>query len=113
MRYLKEFIYRQSSQNPVTITDILSVEDSKMSISSIIVEIDKELARLNAARKLLAEVPTAKIKRGRGRPPKATTLVAGVVAKKPRKRLSAVARAKIAAAQKARWAKQKQAKAVK
>jgi hypothetical protein len=102
-----------SGQNTVTHTGILAVEDSKMSISSIIVEIDKELALLNAARKLLAEAPTAKNKRGPGRPPKATTLVSGVVAKKPHKRLSAAARARIAAAQKARWAKQKQAKAVK
>jgi hypothetical protein len=68
-----------------------------MSISAVIAEIDREIDRLQQAKKLLTGVSVTK--RGPGRP-------AGA-ASKTRRVLSPAARAKIAAAQRARWAKQK------
>ena len=67
-----------------------------MSITNLIAEIDREIARLQQAKQLLTG---ATGKRGPGRPAGAGN--------KPRRVLSAAARAKIAAAQRARWAKQK------
>jgi hypothetical protein len=71
-----------------------------VNLESILAEIDSEIRRLEGARALLIEVP---IKRGPGRP-KST---AKPSADRPRKRrrMSAEGRARIAAAQKARWAK--------
>jgi hypothetical protein len=70
-----------------------------MSITDVVSEIDREIARLEQAKQLLTGVV---VKRGPGRPgrPKGST-------NKPRRVLSAAARAKIAAAQRARWAKVK------
>jgi len=75
-----------------------------MPIDTILVAIDEEISRLQSVRKLLTDSSVPSIKKGPGRPKKsATTSVA-----KPRKRvLSAEARARIAAAQKKRWAASK------
>jgi hypothetical protein len=67
-----------------------------MSISDVIAEIDSEIARLQQARHLLSGAVS---KRGPGRPAATSTAT--------RRPLSAAARAKIAAAQRARWAKHK------
>jgi hypothetical protein len=83
-----------------------------MDTVSIIQEIDSEISRLQQARTLLTGTAT---KRSLGRP-KRTEAVSRTVAVEPTKRvLSAEARARIAAAQKLRWAKSRRAakKAVK
>lgn len=70
-----------------------------MDIAGIVAQLKQELARLNAA--ISALEGTSR----RGRPPKSSrTEEAG---RRGRRRMSAEARAKIAAAQRARWAKQK------
>ncbi|HEY4354166.1 MAG TPA: hypothetical protein VGN16_00345 [Acidobacteriaceae bacterium] len=71
-----------------------------MNISKILATIDTEIAKLQEVRKLLVGGET---KPGRGRPKKA----AAVPVKKAKHKLSAEGRARIAAAQKARWAKAK------
>jgi hypothetical protein len=71
-----------------------------MSILDVVAEIDREISRLQQAKELLTGTV---VKRGPGRPGRP----AGSTNSKPRRVLSAAARAKIAAAQRARWAKQK------
>jgi len=73
-----------------------------MSLEGILNEIDAEIDRLQQAKRLLSG--TAILKRGPGRP-------RGASPKPKRRVLSAAARAKIAAAQKARWAKARKATA--
>ena len=68
-----------------------------MNVSTILEQIDEEISRLKQARALLTDVP---IKNPVGRPKKDLTVV---VLRKKRK-LSAAGKARIAAAQKARWA---------
>lgn len=99
---------------PETQSTIPSGRITNVAIASLISEIDAEIARLQHARTLLASgaVPAPK---KRGRPAKAAgTVPSAVVAAKPVKRkkrsLSPEGRARIAAAAKARWAKQKTAK---
>ena len=80
-----------------------------MAIADVIHQIDAEIAKLQQAKVLLGSgtvsSPAVKGKRGR---PKGSTKSVKVPAKKITKRtLSPEARAKIAAAQKARWAKAK------
>ncbi len=75
-----------------------------MDTKEIIAQIDTEIARLQQVKGILSGTTT---KAERGRPKKASAATP-VVAKK--RTLSAEARAKIAAAQKARWAKVKKAK---
>ena len=78
-----------------------------MSLENIVLEIDAEIARLKQAKQLLSG--TATPKRGPGRPRVNSAFVKSPA--KPRRRtLSAAARAKISAAQKARWANAKKAK---
>jgi hypothetical protein len=81
-----------------------------MEIKQILAALDTEIARLHHAKALLSGGTTApSAKRGPGRP-KSTS--APVVAPKPAKKkrnLSPEGRARIAAAVKARWAKQKKA----
>jgi len=74
-----------------------------LSLTVILSEIDAEISRLEQVKQLLSDTPA---KRGPGRPD-----TKGLVAapKKKRPPMSAAARAKIAAAQKARWAKSKKA----
>jgi hypothetical protein len=72
-----------------------------MDTTEIIQTIDAEIARLEKARALLNGHVSTPTKRGR---PVSSKLVATA---KPRRKMSAEGRARIAAAQKARWAKRK------
>jgi hypothetical protein len=74
---------------------------STMDATEIIQTIDAEIARLEKAKSLLNRDSTSSAKRGR--PLKSTVIEKA----KPRRRMSAEGRARIAAAQKARWAKAK------
>jgi hypothetical protein len=81
-----------------------------MDTQAIITALDKEIVRLQQARAILTAAAcvnggAASIKRGLGRPKKA----AGIVAPVKRKSISPEARERIAAAQKARWAKVRKA----
>jgi hypothetical protein len=80
------------------------IQEFQLSLVDIISEIDAEIARLEQAKQLLSGTTP---KRGPGRPP----LKSGIKAapKKKRFRMSPEARARIAAAQRARWAKAKKA----
>jgi hypothetical protein len=82
-----------------------------MTLDAILSAIDAEISKLQQARAMLADVeaaPIVAVKRGPGRPRKMTATVP-VKAKKKRV-LSDDARAKIAAAQKKRWAAAKKGK---
>lgn len=68
-----------------------------MNVTSILSVIDAEIARLQQARAALADLGGS-TKRGPGRPPKAAAPT------RKKRVLSAEARARIAAAQKKRWA---------
>jgi hypothetical protein len=74
-----------------------------MGRTEIIQTIDAEIARLEKARALLKGHISAPTKRGR---PLGSTVTTKTTAK-PRRKMSAEGRARIAAAQKARWAKSK------
>lgn len=74
-----------------------------MSIANILSDIDAEISRLEQAKQLL--VGTTTVKRGPGRPPRNSVAVSVAPQKRARRKLSAAGRARIAAAQKARWAK--------
>jgi hypothetical protein len=79
---------------------------NRMTMTVILAAIDAEIARLQQVRDAVSalETPTS-MRRGPGRPPKAASTP------KPKKRvMSAAARARIAAAQKKRWAAQRKAK---
>jgi hypothetical protein len=78
-----------------------------MNIPEILAEIDAEIARLKGIRSLLSggSSPTTAI-RGRGRPKGSANAATKKAAKST---LSPEARARIAAAQKKRWANQKKA----
>ena len=74
-----------------------------MQTTEIIAQLDAEIARLQQVKALLNGTTT---KRSPGRPAASVTAAAPVTKAAPKKRiLSAEARAKIAAAQKKRWAK--------
>ena len=74
-----------------------------MNVQEILSQIDKEIAQLMKVKEALTGIPT---KRGPGRPRLAATAKpAGK--KKAKRKMSAEGRARIAAAQKARWAKLK------
>jgi hypothetical protein len=77
-----------------------------MSTEQIILQIDAEITKLQQARDFLLSA-SAPIRAGRGRPKKNAALVNPVANKKGRKPLSAEAKARIAAAQRQRWAKAK------
>ena len=87
-----------------------------MNTNDIIIEIDAQIARLLAAKVLLAG-PEITIKRKPGRPSRlnlsgnATSSIPAKSAVKPaaKRTVSAEARTKMAAAQKARWAKARKA----
>lgn len=86
-----------------------------MTTDEIVIAIDGEIARLLKVKALLTDADLP-VKRGPGRPAgtsgqKIVDSLKAEVAAKPAKRriLSAEARARIAAAQKARWAKSKRA----
>ena len=71
-----------------------------MNIQDIIAEIDGELARLRRVKALLSDTSTTQDREAR---PLVTASRPG--GSKPRRTVSAAARKKMAAAQKARWAK--------
>jgi hypothetical protein len=77
-----------------------------MDVTSLLKEIDAEIARLEVARSAVAGLsssPVAPVKRGRGRPKGSTNSA------KPKKRtMSPEGRARIAAAMKKRWAAKKE-----
>jgi hypothetical protein len=73
-----------------------------MDRNNIVLEIDAEISRLQQVRALLAGTNT-------GRPTPRASASASLRNNKPVRTLSAAARAKISAAQKARWAKSKRA----
>jgi hypothetical protein len=77
-----------------------------MNTEQIILQIDAEIAKLQQARDFLLGA-TAPVRAGRGRPKKNALLVMPIANKKVRKPLSPEAKARIAAAQKQRWAKAK------
>jgi hypothetical protein len=87
-----------------------------MNTTEIIIEIDAQISRLREAKALLAGTEIT-IKRNPGRPSRAnlsdnaTSFIPAKSAAKPvaKRTVSAEARAKMVAAQKARWAKTKQA----
>ena len=86
-----------------------------MNLDRILSEIDLEISRLQQVKQLLSENSTANpaVRRGPGRPPSALTKAvfkpaSAETSPKPRG-MSAAGRARIAAAQKARWAKSKKA----
>ncbi len=86
-----------------------------MTIQDILSEIDAEIARLQQAKTLLGSansVPTVAVKRKPGRPPasaKAFSFSPATGMGGKRRTMTPEGRAKIAAAQKARWAKAKKA----
>ena len=84
-----------------------SYEEIELSLESIVAEIDSQIARLGQAKRLLSDSPAPK--NGPGRP-RLNGAATAVPVKPKRRTLSAAARAKISAAQKARWAKAKTGK---
>jgi hypothetical protein len=86
-----------------------------MNLDRILSEIDLEISRLQQAKQLLSENSSSGsvVKRGPGRPPAAVKAVTKHTMSAPiepkRRTMSAAGRARIAAAQKARWAKTKRA----
>jgi hypothetical protein len=82
-----------------------------MSIASILAAIDEQISNLERVRGLLATAPAVTGKR-RGRPAKASmakviasSTVPSPAGKRKKRKMSAEGRARIVAAQKARWAK--------
>ena len=82
-----------------------------MNIEDILSEIDAEISRLQQAKALLGEGSSSGpvAKRKPGRPPLSASQHSVAKPKTKRRMMSAEGRAKIAAAQKARWAKSKKA----
>jgi hypothetical protein len=84
---------------------------SLMNTTSILAQIDEQIAKLQQAKALLT-VTEVKAKAGRPKGSKATRTVTPEL-RKTRRRLSPEGKARIAAAQKARWASLKKAAVVK
>jgi len=78
-----------------------------LSVENIVAEIDSEIAHLEQAKALLSDKPATKKRPGR---PRLNAVMAFAPVKLKRRKMSAAARAKIAAAQKALWARAKTAK---
>lgn len=75
-----------------------------MDIQNILSQIDKEIAKLTKVKEALTGLPA---KRGPGRPRLSASAKPVTKKKKAKRKMSAEGRARIAAAQKARWAKLK------
>jgi hypothetical protein len=74
----------------------------------IVSAIDEQIAQLEKVKALLTDAENVTAKRGPGRPPLKATVSESAITKTPKKRkMSAAGRARISAAQKARWAKGK------
>ena len=73
---------------------------------SIIQEIDSEISRLQQAKAILSGTV---VKRSAGRPKRAKSVIKTVAAEPTKRVMSAEGKARIAAAQKLRWAKSKRA----
>ncbi len=83
-----------------------------MDVKKILTEIDAEISRLTQVRALLSQAGIEAPRRGRPRGSINSPKPAKVAAKKSpaaKRTMSAEGKARIAAAQKARWAKQKKA----
>lgn len=80
-----------------------------MNLNDIVAQLDAEISRLTQAKAALLGIST---KKGPGRPRAAAVATAAIVKPKKRK-MSAAGKARIAAAQKARWAKVRAKKATK
>lgn len=78
-----------------------------MDTQPLLQEIDAQIAKLQHARTVLAAIDSASPRKGRGRPPKKSAPTTDAPQK--RRTLSPVARARIAAAQRKRWAEKKKA----
>ncbi len=76
-----------------------------MDINGIVAELDQEIERLTKIRTALQGTPA---KRGPGRPPKTASTSEPTAKKSTQRTMSAEGKARIAAAQKARWAKLKE-----
>jgi hypothetical protein len=76
----------------------------RMNTKSLITDIDKQIAKLQHARTVLLSLDSTPTRGKRGRP-------AGSANKPKRRKMSAEGRAKIAAAQKKRWAAAKKTSA--
>jgi hypothetical protein len=78
---------------------------------NVIIEIDAQIARLQQARAALSGTSTPAVAKRRGRPPASASVSVSASAapskKSKRRGMSPEGRARIAAAQKARWAKLK------
>ena len=77
-----------------------------MNIEEILVQIEKEIAHLTKVKEALIGIPA---KRGPGRP-RLAAAAKPAAKKRAKRKMSAEGRARIAAAQKARWAKLKNKK---
>jgi hypothetical protein len=85
-------------------------EGGHMNIEVIIAEIDFEIGRLQQAKALLSSTEVKKsVGRRPGRPKKSAISKRILAVKPARHKMSAEGKARIAAAQKARWAKSKKA----
>jgi hypothetical protein len=73
---------------------------------NIIQEIDSEISRLEQAKAILSGTA---VTRSPGRPKRAESVIQTVAAEPPKRVMSAEGKARIAAAQKLRWAKSKRA----
>lgn len=79
-----------------------------MNTNEIISQIDQEIARLTQARELLQDTPAKKVL---GRPRADAAITPDAKKKTKKRKMSAEGKARIAAAQKVRWAKVKAKKA--
>ena len=79
-----------------------------MDIESVVNHLRQELSRIEDAISALVQLKPQAGRPRRGRPPKSHSAAAAIAPK--RRTMSASARARISAAQKARWAKQRSAK---
>ena len=75
-----------------------------MNIQDIVSQIDEQIAQLTKAKEALTGIKT---KKGPGRPRLTAAPTASPTKKKAKRKMSAEGKARIAAAQKARWAKVK------
>ena len=84
-----------------------------MQTSDILASINEEIGRLQQVRELLVGNDGGRVKRGRKAAAAATSFAFGSNGLRKSRTISAAGRARIAAAQRARWAKLKKGKAEK